>query len=44
MILDAGGGTVDAVTYRCVNSDPVRLAEEVIAPDRESIGQRKRQD
>ncbi|CAN9331808.1 unnamed protein product [Alternaria alternata] len=38
VILDAGGGTVDAVTYRCVNSDPVRLAEEVIAPDSESIG------
>ena len=37
MILDAGGGTVDAVTYRCINDDPVRLAEEVIAPDSELI-------
>ncbi|CAN9285841.1 unnamed protein product [Alternaria alternata] len=38
VILDAGGGTVDAVTYRCVNSDPVRLAEEVIAPDSQLLG------
>jgi hypothetical protein len=37
VILDAGGGTVDAVTYKCVNGDPVRLAEEVIAPDSESV-------
>lgn len=35
---------MDAVTYRCVNSDPVRLAEEVIAPDSESTEKRKRQD
>ena len=37
VILDAGGGTIDAVTYRCVNGDPVRLAEEVIAPASESV-------
>jgi hypothetical protein len=39
VILDAGGGTIDAVTYRCVNGDPVRLAEEVIAPASESLHQ-----
>ncbi|KAL1794641.1 hypothetical protein ACET3X_006457 [Alternaria dauci] len=38
VILDAGGGTVDAVTYRCVNGDPVRLAEEVIPPDNRLCG------
>ncbi|KAI8933218.1 hypothetical protein NX059_009853 [Plenodomus lindquistii] len=38
VILDAGGGTVDAVTYRCENGDPVRLAEEVIDPDSQLCG------
>ncbi|KAF2624064.1 hypothetical protein BU25DRAFT_348820 [Macroventuria anomochaeta] len=38
VVLDAGGGTVDAVTYKCVNGDPVRLAAEVVAPDSKLCG------
>lgn len=37
VVLDAGGGTVDAVTYKCVNGDPVRLDAEVVAPDSKSV-------
>ncbi|OAK96902.1 hypothetical protein IQ06DRAFT_351485 [Phaeosphaeriaceae sp. SRC1lsM3a] len=33
VILDAGGGTVDAVTYKCKKSDPLRLSAEVVPPD-----------
>jgi len=36
VVLDAGGGTVDAVTYTCVNGNPVRLAAEVVPPDSKS--------
>lgn len=32
VIVDAGGGTVDAVTYRVTNSLPLRLTEEVVRP------------
>lgn len=32
MILDAGGGTVDAVTYEVANSKPLRMSAEVIPP------------
>jgi hypothetical protein len=37
VVLDAGGGTVDAVTYKCVNSNPLRLGEEVVAPCSKSV-------
>lgn len=37
VILDAGGGTVDAVTYSCSHGDPLRLSAEVVAPDCEYI-------
>ena len=37
VVLDAGGGTVDAVTYKCVHDDPVRLDAEVVAPDSKSL-------
>ena len=37
VVLDAGGGTVDAVTYKCVYDDPVRLDAEVVAPDSKSL-------
>ncbi|KAH7067280.1 hypothetical protein BKA63DRAFT_521873 [Paraphoma chrysanthemicola] len=33
VIVDAGGGTVDAVTYKCKTSEPLRLLAEVVAPD-----------
>lgn len=33
VVIDAGGGTVDAVTYKCEMGDPLRLAEEAVAPD-----------
>jgi hypothetical protein len=33
VVIDAGGGTVDAVTYKCTRGDPLRLSEEVVAPD-----------
>jgi hypothetical protein len=32
VILDAGGGTVDAVTYEVTSSDPLRLSAEVVPP------------
>ncbi|KAF1849715.1 uncharacterized protein K460DRAFT_360566 [Cucurbitaria berberidis CBS 394.84] len=32
VIVDAGGGTVDAVTYQCDNDEPLRLSAEVVAP------------
>lgn len=37
VIIDAGGGTIDAVTYKCTNDEPLRLSEEVVAPDSETI-------
>lgn len=38
VIVDAGGGTVDAVTYKCDNDDPLRLSAEVVAPDSKLCG------
>ncbi|KAF3049353.1 hypothetical protein E8E11_004565 [Didymella keratinophila] len=38
VVLDAGGGTIDAVTYKCINSDPVRLNAEVVAPESDLLG------
>ncbi|KAF2124677.1 hypothetical protein P153DRAFT_325969 [Dothidotthia symphoricarpi CBS 119687] len=38
VIVDAGGGTVDAVTYKCENSDPLRLSAEVVSPDSRLCG------
>ncbi|KAF2993988.1 hypothetical protein E8E13_001711 [Curvularia kusanoi] len=38
VVLDAGGGTVDAVTYQCINGYPVRLDGEVAAPDSKLCG------
>ena len=32
LVLDAGGGTVDAVTYQITNSYPLRLSAEVVEP------------
>jgi hypothetical protein len=32
IVLDAGGGTVDAVTYEITNSYPLRLSKEVVPP------------
>ena len=32
LVLDAGGGTVDAVTYKVTNSYPLRLSAEVVTP------------
>ncbi|KAH7378746.1 hypothetical protein BKA66DRAFT_610262 [Pyrenochaeta sp. MPI-SDFR-AT-0127] len=32
VIVDAGGGTVDAVTYKCDHDVPLRLSAEVVAP------------
>jgi hypothetical protein len=36
VVVDAGGGTVDAVTYDCTNVEPLRLSAEVVAPDSKS--------
>lgn len=33
VILDAGGGTIDAVTYMCTKEAPLRLSAEVVEPD-----------
>lgn len=33
VVVDAGGGTIDAVTYKCEKRDPLRLSAEVVAPD-----------
>ncbi|KAF2181387.1 Hsp70 family protein-like protein [Zopfia rhizophila CBS 207.26] len=38
VIVDAGGGTVDAVTYKCENDEPLRLSAEVVAPDSKLCG------
>ncbi|KAH7083967.1 hypothetical protein FB567DRAFT_581428 [Paraphoma chrysanthemicola] len=38
VIVDAGGGTVDAVTYKCKTSEPLRLLAEVVAPDSKMRG------
>jgi len=32
LVLDAGGGTIDAVTYKVTNSYPLRLDDEVVEP------------
>ncbi|KAE9377463.1 hypothetical protein N431DRAFT_329570 [Stipitochalara longipes BDJ] len=32
VILDAGGGTVDAVTYKVTKSHPLRLSDQVVPP------------
>jgi hypothetical protein len=32
LVLDAGGGTVDAATYKVTNSYPLRLSDEVVLP------------
>ena len=32
VILDAGGGTVDGVTYEVSNSRPLRMSAEVVPP------------
>ncbi|KIM98784.1 hypothetical protein OIDMADRAFT_181289 [Oidiodendron maius Zn] len=37
LLLDCGGGTVDAVTYKLTRDDPVRM-EEVVGPDGMSCG------
>jgi len=33
LILDAGGGTVDATTYKVDNELPLRLSKELVPPD-----------
>ena len=33
MLLDAGGGTVDATTYRVDNEFPLRLSKELVPAD-----------
>lgn len=33
VVLDAGGGTIDAATYQIANSYPLRLSEEVVQSD-----------
>ncbi|PVH69481.1 hypothetical protein DL98DRAFT_522149 [Cadophora sp. DSE1049] len=38
LILDAGGGTVDAVTYKVTNSYPLRLSAEVVSPGTQLCG------
>ncbi|KAJ4299563.1 hypothetical protein N0V90_004809 [Kalmusia sp. IMI 367209] len=38
LILDAGGGTVDAVTYGVTNEEPLRMDAEVVPPDSELCG------
>ncbi|ORY16547.1 Hsp70 family protein-like protein [Clohesyomyces aquaticus] len=38
VILDAGGGTVDAVTYQVTRGYPLRLASEVVQPDSQLCG------
>ncbi|PVI00853.1 hypothetical protein DM02DRAFT_671732 [Periconia macrospinosa] len=38
VVVDAGGGTVDAVTYECSNGDPLRLTSEVVAPNSKTCG------
>ncbi len=32
VVLDAGGGTIDAITYQVTRSFPLRLEKEVVAP------------
>lgn len=32
-ILDAGGGTVDAVTYNVDDDEPLRMRTEVVPPE-----------
>ena len=38
VMLDAGGGTVDATTYKVTRSDPVRLERQAIAHGADSCG------
>jgi hypothetical protein len=33
VVIDAGGGTVDAVTYQCTKETPLRLNAEIVEPD-----------
>lgn len=33
MILDAGGGTVDAITYRLRSTNPLRMEKEEVTPE-----------
>jgi hypothetical protein len=33
VIIDAGGGTIDAVTYQCTKETPLRLNAEIVEPD-----------
>ena len=38
MLLDAGGGTVDAITYTVTNTEPLRLQSEVVESDGKLCG------
>ncbi|PMD30615.1 hypothetical protein L207DRAFT_549324 [Hyaloscypha variabilis F] len=38
VILDAGGGTVDAVTYKVTKSYPLRLSDQVVPPGSKACG------
>ncbi|KAF2175978.1 hypothetical protein K469DRAFT_608704 [Zopfia rhizophila CBS 207.26] len=38
VILDAGGGTIDAVTYEITNEEPLRMHAEIAQPDSELQG------
>jgi hypothetical protein len=33
MILDAGGGTVDAITYKLKGTEPLRMEKEAVRPE-----------
>lgn len=33
MILDAGGGTVDAITYRLKDTEPLKMEREAVKPE-----------
>jgi hypothetical protein len=33
LILDAGGGTVDATVYKVKQRNPLRLSKELVPPD-----------
>lgn len=32
MVLDCGGGTIDASTYTTVDDQPLRLSEAIVSP------------
>ncbi|KAF9887626.1 hypothetical protein FE257_009719 [Aspergillus nanangensis] len=38
VLLDAGGGTVDAITYKVASNTPVRLEREAVAPSGDLCG------